>query len=538
VDEVGGPTTKVSVDELDEAQMRELVPTLLQTIAQLQAELADLKRARFGRRSEKGRYLDGTDLLPFSELDELRAETREAEQAAESIEVPAHSRKKTKRRRDFPDHLPRKRTECTLTEAVRACPCCGEIRVEIGEVTSNELERVEFTYVHEIARKKYACRKCEGNVVIAPGIDRVLDKCLLGAKFLAQIIFERFGNHMPYARLEKKYGAEGLSLSRSVMCTSTIRCGELLRPVYEAVREQVLESLERSVLQADDTEVVQRNGPNPGERKVHVWAWRDQHAGVFYEVTDTRNRDGPKTVLGDRRGRLQCDGHDCFSELDPDLITRIGCWAHVRRYFEKARRSGDELANKPLGWIRKLFAIEKQAKQGRDGRPLSDAELLEIRHDHSAPVVAAMRSWLDQAQIEKPSLPGGPLMKGVGYAINQWPTLVRFLGDGRIREISNNGCERALRKLVIGRNNWQWFGSDSGARTAVVLLTLVQSCREHGINPLLYLGDVLREVSTTPASRIHDLTPTGWRRRQRAALQVQRSRDAIAAVVRDLTFTA
>lgn len=530
---MGGRTTKVDVDRLGEDELRALVPTLLDTIAKLRSEVAELRRAHFGRSSEKARYLDPTSLLPFAELDELKSEAEKAAAEAESIEVGGHSRRKSKRRSDFPEHLPRKRTTCTLYESVRACPECGETRAEIGEVESNELERIEFTYVHVIARKKYACRKCEGHVVLAPGTARVLDKCILGAGFLAQIIFERFGNHMPYARLEKKYAAEGLSLSRSVMCSSTMRCAELLQPVYEAVRDEVLESLQSSVLQVDDSEVVQRNGPDPGRRKVHVWAWRDQHAGVFYTVSDLRNRDGPEAVLGERRGRLQCDGHDSFSGLDPDRIVRIGCWAHVRRYFEKALRSGDELAKQPLAWIRKLFAIEKHAK-GLVG--LGDEDLLEIRGQRSAPVVEAIKLWLDQAQIDPPSLPGGPLMKGVGYASNQWPTLVRFLEDGRIREISNNGCERALRSLVIGRNNWQWFGSPAGARTAIVMMTLVQSCREHRLNPLLYLRDVLREVSTTPASRIRDLTPTGWKRRYDRRRQEQCTRDAIESVVRDLTF--
>lgn len=535
---VGGQTTKVDVEKLDEAQLRDLVPSLLQTIALLKAELADLRRQRFGRSSEKQRYLDPTGLLPFSDLDELRTAAQQAAAKAETVEVPAHKRKRTKRRSDFPEHLPRKRTECTLNEATRACPECGNARDEIGEVTSQELERIEITYVHEIARKKYACRQCEGHVVVAPGIERVLDKCLLGANFLAQIIFERFGNHLPYARLEKKYAAEGLSLSRSVMCSSTMRCAELLEPVYAAVREEVLASLSRSVLQVDDSEVVQRNGPTPGERRVHIWAWRDQHAGVFFSATDARNRDGPKQVLGDRRGRLQCDGHDCFSELDPDRILRIGCWAHVRRYFEKARKSGDKHADQVLAWIGTLFAIERVAKQGRNQKPLTDTEVLELRCERSRPVVAAIRAWLDQAQLEPPSLPGGPLMKGVTYTLNQWPTLVRFLEDGRVREISNNGCERALRHLVIGRNNWQWFGSEAGTKAAVILITLVQSCREHGVNPLFYLASVLRDVSTTPAARIYDLTPTGWARRQQEVVVTQTSRIAIANVVRDLTFRA
>ncbi|MFO1052744.1 MAG: transposase [Planctomycetota bacterium] len=196
-----------------------------------------------------------------------------------------------------------------------------------------------------------------------------------------------------HARLETKCAAEGLSLSRSVMCNSTIRCAELLEPIYKAVREEVLASLAHSVLQIDDSEVVQRNGPRPGERKVNIWAIRDQHAGVFYSATNSRNRDGPKDILGGRRGRLQSDGHDCFDGLDPDLITRIGCWAHVRRYFDKARKVGDTNALKVIDWIGKLFAVERLAKKQADaGKALTDAELVALGESNRSP--SSMRSRL------------------------------------------------------------------------------------------------------------------------------------------------
>ncbi len=192
-----------------------------------------------------------------------------------------------------------------------------------------------------------------------------------------------------------------------------------------------------------------------------------------------------------------------------------------------------------MEWIGKLFAVERLAKKKAEaGKELADAELVALRKKQSKPIVDAIKAWLDQADAEPPSLPGGPLMKGVTYAINQWPTLIRFLEDGRIREISNNGCERALRKLVIGRNNWQWFGSPRGTKAAVILMTLVQSCREHGINPLFYLADALREISTIPASQVSTLTPTGWRRRLSDAAEAKRSRIAIESVVRELTFRA
>jgi transposase len=529
---MGGGRRQLDVASLSEAELRELVVQLLH-------QVADLERQLFGRRSEKARYLelDPKGLLPFPEFAQLLTEAQTAQAKEAAITVPAHTRRKPARRGEFPEHLPRRRMEYTLSEEDRRCPRCGGCRQEIGEEISHKLESIEVRYVEETARKKYACHHCEGEVVIAPGPAQVLDKCILGTGFLAQIIFERFANHMPYARLEKKYAAEGLDLSRSVMCSSAIRCAELLEPVVEAHRDEVLASMRDSVLQCDDTEVVQRNGPRKGRSKVHVWAWRDQHGGVFYEVTPTRNRDGPEMVIGERRGRLQTDGHECYDGLDEDRVTRIGCWSHVRRYFDKALRIGDVRAKEPLAWIGKLFLIERIAKEGRDRRPLTNAELVELRHERSAPVLAALKSWLETAQLEQLGLPKGPLMTGVGYALKRWTSLSRFLEDGAIREISNNGCERALRALVIGRTNWQWFGSEEGARAGCVLMSLVQSCKELGINPLLYLRDVLQAVATTPASRVRDLTPTGWNRRQ-ANAQVAQAQKAITAVVRELIFCA
>lgn len=531
-------TTVIDVEKLSEAELRELVPDLLSQLKTLTDRVEELNRTVFGRSSEKSRYAVGLlPTLPFAEFKDLADKLKTAEAEAGTVEVPAHTRKKTSRRKDFPDHLPRRTTTFTLSAEQRACPDCGDPRKEIGEETASELERIEFTYVHNMVRKKFACRQCEGQVVIADGGQRVLPKSILGPGFLAQIIFDRFGNHMPYARLEKKYRAEGLSLARSVMCSSVLRCAELLKPVFDAHQQDVLESLETSVLQSDDTTILQRNGKNPGQRKIFLWAWRDQKAGVFYTASDHRNREGPRDIIGDRRGRLQCDGHDCYSGLDGERIHRNGCWSHVRRYFDKARRAGDENSQKMMGWIRQLFAIEREAKDAEvQGREMTDSELVALRQEKSKPIITAVKTWLDSALLHPPSLPDGILMKGVRYALNQWPTLVRFLDDGRVREISNNGCERALRAPVIGRKNWSFFGSEEGTKAGLIMMSLVQSCREHKINPLLYLRDVLHLISTTPQSRVGELTPRGWKATGNEGERQQCAKAAIAEAIQSLSF--
>jgi len=268
------------VESLCEEELRKYTRTLLEKISIQEQRIAELTRMVFGRSSEKSRYMDPATLLPFAELADLLEEQKESEATAETVTVPEHKRKANKRRKDFPPHLPVHTTVHSVDPEDLPCPDCGEARTKFGEEIARELERIEFTYLNEITREKCVCRKCEGNIVVASGGQRVIEKGLLGPGFLSQIISERFGNHMPYARLEKKYKDEGLSISRSVMCSSVMRCAELLQPVYDAHIEDVLESLETSVLQSDDTTVVQRNGNEPGRKDVFVWAWRDQHSGV------------------------------------------------------------------------------------------------------------------------------------------------------------------------------------------------------------------------------------------------------------------
>ena len=168
-----------------------------------------------------------------------------------TVEVPAHTRTKSKRRGAFPAHLPVVRTVCELKDEDRVCACGGEL-VAFGEEVSRELERIEISLVHETSRKKYSCTTCRTGVVTAPWRGKVIDKGVLGPGFLSHLITERFARHQPYYRSEGKYKAEGLELSRSVMCESMARCAELLKPIAEQLRKEVLAS---PVVHTDDTPV-------------------------------------------------------------------------------------------------------------------------------------------------------------------------------------------------------------------------------------------------------------------------------------------
>ena len=79
------------------------------------------------------------------------------------------------------------------------------------------------------------------------------------------------------------------------------------------------------------------------------------------------------------------------------------------------------------------------------------------------------------------------------YLLNHWAALSRFLDDGRL-VLDNNGTERQLRAVALGRKNYLFAGSHDAARRAAVLYSLLRTCAQHGVPPLPYLTDVLRKL--------------------------------------------
>ena len=216
--------------------LKALVLRQHQEIAELQQDVRVLRRLVFGPSSER-RVPPETPVLQgslfFREIAAEAARFAQEHRAQVTVEVQAHHRKAKKngRRTSFPDHLPVVRTLFELPEDDRKCACGGEL-IAFGEEVSRELERVETTVVHELARKKYACTSCREGVVTAPWRGKVIEKGMLGPGFLAHVIVERFAHHLPYYRLQSQYRDEGLDLSRSILCESTARCAELLEPVW------------------------------------------------------------------------------------------------------------------------------------------------------------------------------------------------------------------------------------------------------------------------------------------------------------------
>ena len=169
----------------------------------------------------------------------------------------------------------------------------------------------------------------------------------------------------------------------------------------------------------------------------------------------------------------------------------------------------------PLRVIGELYGLWRSAKKNK----LDDEQRQSWRQERARPILKRIHAYLQEIAVT--ALRKSPLGDAIGYALRQWDALNRYTEAASL-EIDNNGAENALRPLCLGRKNWLNFGSEKAAHRAMVLLTLVQTCKAHQVDPFAHLRDIIDRVSTHPMSRIDELTPRRWK-------ELRRSRSAHAA---------
>jgi transposase len=482
-------------------------------IENLKLSIAKLQHERFGPSSERGaRLLDQLE-LQLGELVERRAQEEAADEiaappATSQLDKPEPKQRRKPARRPLPENLPRERR---VEPSPSACPCCGGKLRKLGEDITEMLERVPASWkVIQIVREKMTCRQCEA-ITQPPAPSHPIARGRAGPQLLADVLFGKYGAHLPLNRQSDIYAREGVDLDVSTLADWVGASAATLMPLRHAIEAHV-HAAER--IHVDDTTVpvLAKNKCRTGRLWGHVrddrpFGGKAAPAVVLY-YSPTREGEHPQRQLARYSGIMQVDAYSGYNALyavgrKPGPIMEAACWAHGRRkLFELARLRKMPIAIEAVRRIDELFAIEREING------LTPDQRLRVRRERSKPLVEGLELWL-RAERRKLSSKN-PLAKAIDYSLKRWSTFTRFLDDGRIC-MTNNAAERAVRGVAVGRRNWTFCGSDAGGERAAVIYTLIETAKLNDIDPKAWLADVLARIADHAASRIADLLPWNWR---------------------------
>ncbi len=496
------------------------------TIGELQRELQQVKhyierllRGKYGPHAER---VDPNQ-LPLFQADELLSHIVKHEAVDESPVVVHEHRRHGGGRGHLPAHLPREVVEHDLVDAERLCPCCGETRQRIGCETSEQLEFVPAVLkVIEHRRWKYACRRCEEQVAIAPVPNKPIAKGLPGPGLLSSVVVSKYADHLPLYRLEDVFARSGVELSRSTLCRWAMQTAAVLEPVYQAMVERVRSS---ESIHTDDTSVPVLDASLPKTRTARFWVycgdWRNPY--TVYDFTTSRRRDGPAEFLATFAGYLHADAFAGYDGIyAAGNVKQVLCWAHARRKFFDARTVQPEVAHTALAHIARLYRVERDAKEliGPDALESEQAWLAwhrrrwALRQQNSRPLLAEFRRWLEATELTV--LPKSPVGQALQYVLPRWDGLVRYCENGSL-SIDNNLSERMVRPVAIGRKNYLFLGSDNGGTAAAVLYSVLASAKANQVEPFAYVRDLLGQLTGHSPPTAAGLLPDAWLKAHPAA---------------------
>ena len=339
-------------------------------------------------------------------------------------------------------------------------------------------------------------------VIVAPLPEGVWPHGMADPSAIAQVVESKYDDSQPLNRHERISIRQGFALPRSTQCGWLGAAYEVSYRVVDAMFKEAKAEAFCIATDATGAPVRPKNKGSCDDWHVFVFIADRDHVVFRY----AREHSGPtiKAFLKGFQGYLLADAAPIYDVLyrDHDLV-EVCCWFHARRYFWRALESDRERALEALALIGKLFEVERSC------RDMPMPGRTQERAQKATPLLALFDSWIERHREHVD--PRGPLDKAIGYYENQRDALRRFLEDGRLR-LDNNISEGALRNLVLGRHNWQWFANETGLRWYTTFRSLIASCSLHGLNAQDYLEQLLRLAPHWPVTRVLELAPKYWSR--------------------------
>lgn len=355
-------------------------------------------------------------------------------------------------------------------------------------------------YTRKVLKKKSTQR------IITPLAPiNVLDKSFADVSFLAGLLIDKFCYHLPLYRQHQRLEQNGFKIARSTLTNLGQRSIELLKPIHEAQLKNILLS---KTLAMDETPIKAGRKKKGQMKQAYFWPIYGEQDEVCFTFSTSRSMQQIEKYLSDFNGVLLTDGYKAYEQFQKNKpeITHAQCWAHNRRYYEKAKEIEPEAIAIALAYIARLYVIEQQIRD----KQLTGEGKLKYRATHSKPVVDAFLNWCYEQRQRIDLVKSNPLSKALTYTMNRVEALKVYLSEPDV-PIDTNHLERALRVIPMGRKSWLFCWTEFGAEQVGIIQSLLVSCKLHGVNFYDYLVDVLQRVSEHPASKVIELTPRVWK---------------------------
>ncbi len=453
----------------------------------LQHENAILRKALFGPKSEKLKSTseDTNQLELFDDL-----EVEQAQLDTTTIEVKGHKKKKHKGRQALPDHLP-------VEEIIIEPDIDTTNMVKIGELVTEALHYTPASLVRRrYIRPKYA-NKDGHSVVVADLPERPLPKTIAEASLLSYITVSKFVDHLPFYRIIERFKRDyDLRIPSSTLNDWFAATCTLLDPLYNKLKQKVLNA---KYLQADESPIKVMDKDKIGKtHQGYQWVYHNPlEKLVLFDYRKGRGMHGPKELLADYKGILQCDGYSVYDKLArTSEMTLAGCLAHVRRKYVEAKDSDAILAKYALEIFSQIYTHESIAKSTEDRKA--------YRQEHILPLMQNLKDWVEAQSIKV--LPKSPIGKAMRYTINQWDKLISIFINGDV-ELDNNLIENKIRPLALGRKNYLFAGSHKGAQRIAMMYSFFATCKANDVNPYEWLKATLEKIPTCNIQKLEELLP-------------------------------
>jgi transposase len=490
---------------LDKNQLPDDVEVLKQLLVDQHGHIQRLEEIvklfqgnRFGKSSEKSP--DQAELFDEAEVESTDEADLNAFGAADIEIEQATSKEKPKKksgRKPLPKELERIVIEHDISEEAKICDC-GCQKTHIADEVSEQLDIIPaVVQVLQHRRKKYACKTCEGKMLVADLPAQPITKSNASPGLLAHIAVAKYQDALPLYRMETIFNRLGIHLPRNTQANWMIKCSELLHPLYNVLNDQLLSS---GYIHMDETPVqVLKEPDKKAENKSYMWVRLSQSGTgdpnqriILFDYASSRRADVAQSLLPDFKGYLQTDDYAGYNAVarSKDII-QLGCFAHARRKFINAQKVAPSKKGKiskadmAVQMIAKLYAIEKTIKDN------STEEKCQARQEKSKPQLEKIKAWLDKTLQN--TLPKGKTGEALSYMSKNWQKLTEYIKDGRLN-IDNNPVENAIRPFAIGRKNWLFSDSQKGAKASAMLYSMIETAKANDLEPYAYLKTVFTKL--------------------------------------------